>query len=91
MESLNRREFGFATAAVAASAATEPQTYGRRLRAAREAAGLNVYECGERIGAEPADWQAWELDEVVPTAPAGLLAAELLNVEPRWLAFGSAV
>lgn len=58
-----------------------------RLRRAREALGLTADEAAAKIGVDRATWYRWE-SGMMPTLPDGLRAAELLQTDPRVLAFG---
>jgi DNA-binding XRE family transcriptional regulator len=58
----------------------EPATFGGRLRAAREAAGLSEEALARKLGLDPGTVAAWERDEVSRPYP------RIRAVLERWLA-----
>jgi transcriptional regulator with XRE-family HTH domain len=62
------------------------ETTGARLAAARQNKGLSVDECARRCSVTPQYWHEFEADIRPLDFLSGLKAAELLEVEPNWLA-----
>ena len=63
-------------------------TFGDRLCAARDAAGLNQSMLAEKIGVKLKTVQAWESDSTEPRANKLQMVAALLNVSMVWLMSG---
>lgn len=63
-------------------------TFGDRLCAARDAAGLNQSMLAEKIGVKLKTVQAWESDSIEPRANKLQMVAALLNVSMVWLMSG---
>nr|WP_132860344.1 helix-turn-helix transcriptional regulator [Shimia isoporae] len=63
-------------------------TFGDRLAAAREAAGLKQGELAKRIGVKKSTIAAWEEDLSEPRANRLAMMAGVLNVSIRWLLVG---
>ena len=63
-------------------------TFGDRLCAARDAAGLNQSMLAEKIGVKLKTVQAWESDSVEPRANKLQMVAAMLNVPMVWLMSG---
>jgi transcriptional regulator with XRE-family HTH domain len=63
----------------------EPATFGGRIRAAREAAGLSERELARRLGLDPGTLAAWERDEVRRPYP------RIRRVFEGWLASSNRV
>lgn len=63
-------------------------TFGDRLTAAREAAGLSGTELARRLGVNRRTVAAWEQDQAEPRANRMQMLAGLLNVSLRWLMSG---
>ena len=61
---------------------------GKRLSAAREAAGLSVGEAARRLGVLKSSWQSWEADRKEPRANRLTMMAGVLGVSPSWLLSG---
>lgn len=66
----------------------EQATFGDRLAAAREAAGLNVAGLARRLGVREKTIRAWEDDLSEPRANRLQMLAGLLNVSIMWLLTG---
>jgi len=67
---------------------TVEASLGRRLRTARDAAGLTVDEAARRLGVLKATWQDWEDDRNEPRANRLAMVAGVLAVSPSWLLSG---
>lgn len=63
-------------------------TFGDRLMAAREAAGIGQKELAKRLGVKPKTIAAWENDISEPRANRLQMLAGLLNVSLVWLING---
>ena len=63
-------------------------TFGDRLQAAREYAGLSLPEFAKRLGVKKATALAWEEDLAEPRANKLSMMAGLLNVSIIWLLSG---
>ena len=63
-------------------------TFGDRLCAAREAAGLTQKILGSKLGVKVRTIQAWESDSVEPRANKLQMVSALLNVSMVWLMSG---
>ena len=63
-------------------------TFGDRLAAAREAAGMTVEELARRLGVKAKSIEAWENDMSEPRANRLNMLAGLLNVSMIWLITG---
>jgi transcriptional regulator with XRE-family HTH domain len=66
----------------------ETATFGDRLTAAREAAGLSTAELARRMGVRDTTVAAWEEDQADPRANRLQMVAGLLNVSLMWLLTG---
>ena len=66
----------------------EAATFGDRITAAREAAGLGQEELALRLGVRLRTIRAWEEDLAEPRANKLQMLAGLLNVSIRWLLTG---
>ncbi|WP_300037992.1 helix-turn-helix domain-containing protein [uncultured Roseobacter sp.] len=66
-------------------------TFGDRVAAAREAAGMNQSELARRLGVRVATLRAWEDDLSEPRANRLSMMAGLLNVSMMWLINGEGV
>lgn len=66
----------------------ETATFGDRLAAAREAAGLAQRELAERLGVRARTITAWEYDQTEPRANRMQMLAGMLNVSLMWLLTG---
>jgi transcriptional regulator with XRE-family HTH domain len=66
----------------------EAATFGDRITAAREAAGLSQDELSRRLGVRPRTIRAWEDDLAEPRANKLQMLAGMLNVSIRWLLTG---
>lgn len=63
-------------------------TFGDRLAAARDAAGLDQKQMAERIGVKYGTYRNWEEDASEPRANRLTLLAGMLGVSVRWLLTG---
>lgn len=63
-------------------------TFGDRLAAAREYAGMTSAECAKRLGVKKSTMAAWEQDLSEPRANRLSMMSGLLNVSMRWLLTG---
>lgn len=63
-------------------------TFGDRLAAAREQAGLDQQMLAERIGVRVVTLQAWEEDRKEPRANRLQMLAGMLNISISWLLTG---
>lgn len=63
-------------------------TFGDRLAAARDHAGLNQAELGERLGVKKAVIRAWEDDLKEPRANRLQMLCGMLNISLSWLLTG---
>jgi len=63
-------------------------TFGDRLAAAREAAGLSQKAMAERLGVKMGTYRNWEDDASEPRANRLTLLAGMLGVSMRWLMTG---
>lgn len=63
-------------------------TFGDRVAAARENAGLTQEELGRRMGVKLATIQNWENDHFDPRANKLQMMSGMLNVSMRWLLTG---
>ena len=63
-------------------------TFGDRLTAAREAAGLTSRDLAQRLGVRLKTVQAWENDMMEPRANRVQMLAGMLNVSLIWLLTG---
>lgn len=66
----------------------EAATFGDRLSAAREAAGLTQEELAARLGVRMTTLQAWEDDGAEPRGNRLQMLAGMLNVSLMWLMSG---
>jgi transcriptional regulator with XRE-family HTH domain len=66
----------------------ETTTFGDRLAAAREAAGLSQSELARKIGVRAKTIAQWELDAMEPRASRLQILAGMLNVSLMWLLNG---
>ncbi|MCT4554003.1 MAG: helix-turn-helix domain-containing protein [Pelagimonas sp.] len=66
----------------------EAATFGDRLVAAREAAGMTQQTLAKRLGVKLKSLQAWEQDLSEPRANKLIKLAGLLNVTMPWLMLG---
>lgn len=64
-------------------------TFGDRLAAAREAAGLNQKQLAERLGVKLGTFRNWEDDASEPRANRLTMLAGMLGVSMRWLMTGT--
>lgn len=67
----------------------EAATFGDRLAAAREAAGLSQKQLAERLGVKAGTYRNWEDDASEPRANRLTMLAGILGVSMRWLMTGS--
>jgi transcriptional regulator with XRE-family HTH domain len=65
-------------------------TFGDRLAAAREAAGLTQSQLARRLGVKLATLRGWENDVAEPRANRVQMLAGMLNVSLAWLLSGDA-
>ncbi|SLN52156.1 transcriptional repressor DicA [Roseivivax jejudonensis] len=63
-------------------------TFGDRLAAAREAAGMTAEDLAKRLGVKLSTLQGWESDRAEPRANRLQMLAGLLNVSIIWLLTG---
>lgn len=63
-------------------------TFGDRLAAAREAAGLSQEELAKRLGVRLSSIKSWEDDSSEPRANRLQMMAGMLNVSIRWMLTG---
>ncbi|WP_435258307.1 helix-turn-helix domain-containing protein [Thioclava sp. FR2] len=68
--------------------AQDVATFGDRLAAAREAAGLTQEELAKRLGVRLTSIKAWEDDSSEPRANRLQMMAGMLNVSIRWMLTG---
>lgn len=66
----------------------EMATFGDRLAAAREAAGMSQQQLARRMGVKLKTLQSWENDASEPRANKLSMAAGVLNVSIMWLLNG---
>lgn len=66
----------------------EAATFGDRLAAAREAAGMTQASLAKRLGVKPTTIRNWENDVSEPRANRLSMMAGLLNVSVMWLING---
>lgn len=66
----------------------ESATFGDRVAAAREAAGMSQEALAKRLGVKLRTLQAWEDDQAEPRANRLSMLAGLLNVSIVWLITG---
>jgi len=66
----------------------ETATFGDRVAAAREAAGLSQADFARRLGVKFKTVEAWENDLAEPRANKLQMMAGMLNVSIRWLLTG---
>ena len=66
----------------------EAATFGDRVAAARESAGMTQAVCAKRLGVRLATLRAWEEDLSEPRANRLSMLAGLLNVSMMWLING---
>jgi len=67
----------------------ETATFGDRLTAAREAAGLTAAELAQRLGVRARSLTQWEADAAEPRANRLQMLAGMLNVSLMWLLTGA--
>jgi transcriptional regulator with XRE-family HTH domain len=67
---------------------TEAGTYGSRLRHCRNAAGLTQTQLAAKLGLTRSSIANIEADRQRPLVEDASRTAELLGVDPAWLAFG---
>lgn len=65
--------------------APETATFGDRLSAARESAGMTQDELAKRLGVRVATLRSWENDRSEPRANRLSIMAGILNVSMGWL------
>lgn len=63
----------------------DPQTFGERLRAARDEAGLTQEETARRVGVTLRAYAAWELGRNEPRGASLIRLGEVLEIDPREL------
>ena len=63
-------------------------TFGDRLAAAREAAGLSQKDLAQKLGVKMTTIEAWENDTAEPRANRLSIMSGILNVTLRWLLTG---
>lgn len=63
-------------------------TFGDRLAAAREAAGLSEGDLASRVGVEPATLKSWETDTAEPLANKLSVLSGVLDISLPWLLTG---
>jgi transcriptional regulator with XRE-family HTH domain len=63
-------------------------TFGDRLAAAREAAGMDQAQMAKRLGVKQSTMRAWEDDMAEPRANRLSMLAGILNVSMMWLING---
>lgn len=68
--------------------APEAATFGDRVAAAREAAGMTQAALARRLGVRAATMEAWENDQSEPRANRLSMMAGMLNVSMMWLING---
>lgn len=68
--------------------AEEAATFGDRLAAAREQAGLTQEDLAKRVGVKLATLEAWEQDLKEPRANRLSMLAGMLNISLSWLLTG---
>ena len=68
--------------------APEAATFGDRLAAAREQAGMSQSQLAKRLGVKKATMSSWEQDLSEPRANKLSMAAGMLNVSIMWLLTG---
>ncbi|MBE1294936.1 helix-turn-helix domain-containing protein [Phycobacter azelaicus] len=66
----------------------EAATFGDRVAAAREAAGMNQSQLARRLGVKKSTLMGWEQDLSEPRANKLSMMAGLLNVSMSWLLTG---
>ncbi|SLN47658.1 helix-turn-helix domain-containing protein [Roseisalinus antarcticus] len=66
----------------------ESATFGDRLAAAREAAGMNQKDLAKRIGVKTSTMRSWEDDLAEPRANKLSMLSGMLGVSLRWLLTG---
>jgi transcriptional regulator with XRE-family HTH domain len=66
----------------------EAATFGDRLAAARDAAGMGAEELARRLGVKLTTLESWEADRAEPRAHRLQLIAGLLDVSVVWLLSG---
>ena len=66
----------------------EAATFGDRVAAAREAAGMNQSQLARRLGVKKSTLMVWEQDLSEPRANKLSMMAGLLNVSMSWLLTG---
>ena len=66
----------------------EAATFGDRLAAARDAAGLDQKQMAERLGVKLGTYRNWEDDASEPRANRLTMLAGMLGVSMRWLMTG---
>lgn len=66
----------------------EASTFGDRLAAARDEAGLSISELARRLGVRQSTLHKWEDDQSEPRANRLSILAGLLNVSIMWLING---
>lgn len=70
-------------------AITAVSTFADRLRAEREALGLNQAEFAKRLGCSPGAIGNWEKDTRLPSSDMLMRLAEMLGVREEWLYYGT--
>lgn len=68
--------------------AQDVATFGDRLAAARDAAGLTQEDLAKRLGVRSTSIKAWEDDSSEPRANRLQMLAGMLNVSIRWMLTG---
>jgi Predicted transcription factor, homolog of eukaryotic MBF1 len=66
----------------------ESATFGDRLAAAREAAGMSQRDLAKRVGVKVATLAKWEEDQAEPRANKLSMLSGMLGVSLRWLLTG---
>lgn len=66
----------------------EVATFGDRLTAAREQAGISTVQISQLLGIRTSTWQSWEDDLSEPRASQLSRLSGILNVSIRWLLTG---
>lgn len=70
------------------AAAPDTSTFGGRMQAAREAAGLSVKELARKLGMHPDSVMKWELGEAIPKTNRLPAILERLGIDAHWLLMG---
>ncbi|MFT7147086.1 MAG: transcriptional regulator with XRE-family HTH domain, partial [Yoonia sp.] len=67
----------------------ETATFGDRLAAAREAAGLSQTSLADKLGVKPGTMESWENDAKEPRANRLQMISGILGVSMSWLLTGA--